>query len=139
MKLSALMIVNAIVAVVFGLGFILAPSQVASFYSPAAGAPEVGGVLQVIAQLFGAALVGFAVLTWVARNAPDSEARRAILLAMFIGDAVGFVIALIAQFGGAVNALGWSTVAIYLLLGIGFGYFVFMAKPEPNKVHGAAM
>jgi len=139
MKLSALMVVNAIIAVVFGLGFILAPSQVASFYSPEVGAPEVGSVLRVVAQLFGAALVAFAVLTWVARNARDSEARRAILLALFIGDAVGFVIALIAQFGGAVNALGWLTVAIYLLLAIGFGYFVFMAQPEPTEAKGAVM
>jgi hypothetical protein len=139
MKLSALMIVNAIVAVVFGLGFILAPSQVASFYSPAVGAPEADGVLRVVAQLLGAAFVAFAVLTWVARNARDSEARRAILLALFIGDVVGFVIALIAQMGGAVNALGWSTVAIYLLFAIGFGYFVFTAKPEPTEAPGAAM
>jgi hypothetical protein len=139
MKLSVLMIVNAIIAAVFGLGFVFAPGQVASFYSPAAGAPEVGAVLQVIAQLFGAALLAFAVLTWVARNAPDSEALRAILLALFVGDAVGFIIALIAQFSGAVNTLGWSTVLIYLLLAIGFGYFRFMAKPEPSAAQGQAM
>ncbi len=139
MKLSALMIVNAIIAVLFGLGFVFAPSQVASFYSPEVGTAEAGAVLEVVAQLFGAALLAFAVLTWVARNAPDSEARRAILLALFSGDAVGFVIALIAQIGGTVNALGWSTVAIYLLLAIGFGYFRFMAKAEPAKAHGAAM
>jgi hypothetical protein len=134
MKLSALMIVNAIVAVVFGLGFVLAPGQVTSFYSP-----EVGITLEYVAQLFGAALLGFAVLTWVARNAPDSEARRAILLALFVGDGVGFVIALIAQLGGVVNTLGWSTVAIYLVLAIGFGYFRFAAKQEPVQTHGPAM
>jgi hypothetical protein len=139
MKLSALMIVNAIIAVVFGLGFVFAPSQMASFYSPEVGVTEAGVVLEVVAQLFGAALIAFAVLTWVARNAPDSGARQAVLLALFIGDAVGFVIALIAQIGGAVNALGWSTVAIYLLLAIGFGYFRFMAKTETTEAHGAVM
>jgi hypothetical protein len=130
MKLSALMIVNAIVAAVFGLGFIFAPGQVASYYSLEAGGLEVGGVLEVVVRLFGAALLTFGILTWVARNAPDSDARRAILLALFMGDGVGFVIALIGQFGGEVNALGWSTVAIYLLLAIGFGYFRFVAKEE---------
>jgi hypothetical protein len=139
MKLSVLMIVNAIIAIVFGLGFILAPGQVASFYSPEGAGPEVGAVLEIVAQLFGAALVAFAVLTWVARNAPDSEARRAILLALFVGDSVGFIIALIAQLGGAVNALGWSTVVIYLLLAVGFGYFSFAAKPEKSGEQGVAM
>ena len=139
MKLSALMIVNAIVAAVFGLGFIFAPGQVAAFYNPEVGSPEVGAVLKIVAQLFGAALLAFAVLTWVARNAPDSEARRAILLALFVGESVGFVIALIGQLGGEVNALGWSTVAIYLLLAVGFGYFRFVAKHELPQTHGPAM
>jgi len=125
MKLSALMIVNSIVAVVFGIGFVLAPGQVTSLYSP-----EVGPTLNYVAQLFGAALLAFAVLTWAARNTPDSEARRAILLALFVGDGVGFVVALIGQIGGVMSALGWSTVVIYLLLALGFGYFRFLAKPE---------
>ena len=134
MKLSTLMIVNAIVAAVFGLGFVFAPGQVTSLYSP-----EVGVTLRYVAQLFGAALLGFAVLTWVARNAPDSEARRAILLALFVGDGVGFILALIGQLGGVVNALGWSTVLIYLLLALGFGYFGFVAKPELPRTQGQAL
>ncbi|HET6948526.1 MAG TPA: hypothetical protein VFJ45_12010 [bacterium] len=134
MKLSTLMIVNAIVAAVFGVGFVFAPGQVTSLYTPEVGAP-----LRYMAQLFGAALLGFAVLTWVARNAPDSEARHAILLALFVGDVVGFILALIGRLGGVVNALGWSTVLIYLLLALGFGYFGFVAKPERPRTHGQAM
>lgn len=134
MKLSALMIVNAIVAAVFGLGFVFAPGHVTSFYSP-----EVGANLRYVAQLFGAALLAFAVLTWVARNAADSEAQRAILLALFVGDCLGFVIALVGQIGGVVNALGWSTIVVYLLLAVGFGYFRFVAKPELPPTHGQAL
>jgi len=129
MKLSALMIVNAIIAAVFGLGFVFAPGQVTSLYSP-----ETGAVLEYVAQLLGAALLAFAVLTWFARNVPDSEARRAIVLAMFVGDGVGFVLALIAQIQGIQNAMGWSTVVIYLLLALGFGYFRFIAKETPAPV-----
>lgn len=134
MKLSALMIVNAIVAGVFGLGFVLVPGRVMSLYGP-----ETGVVLEYVARLFGAALLGFAVLTWTARNAPDSEARKAILLAMFYGDCIGFIVALIGQLGGVLNALNWSTVVIYLLLGIGFGYFLFGGRQEPTESHGQAM
>jgi hypothetical protein len=79
------------------------------------------------------------VLTWSVRNAPDSEARRAILLALLVGDAVGFIVALIGQLGGVVNALGWLTVVIYLLLAIGFAYFRFAGGPAPAKEHGPAM
>ncbi len=126
MKLSTLLIINAVVAALFGIAFVLVPGQMISLYGVDASA-----VLEYTGRLLGAAFVGFAVLTWSARNANDSAARRAIILALFIGDAVGFVVALIGQLNNVVGALGWSTVAIYLLLALGFGYFQF-AKPAPE-------
>jgi len=120
MKLSTLMRINAVVAAVFGIAFVLVPGQIFALY----GAEE-SSALKYTGQLFGAAFVSFAVLTWSARNAENSEARRAIVLALFVGNAVGFVLALIGQLGNVVNSLGWSTVAIYLLLAVGFGYFQF--------------
>jgi hypothetical protein len=123
MKLSTLMVINAIVAAVFGIAFVVVPGQVFSLYGVAESA-----ALKYTGQLFGSALVAFAVLTWTARNATESESRRAIVLALFTGDAIGFLVSLIGQLGNVVNSLGWSTVAIYLLLALGFGYFQF-AKP----------
>jgi len=70
-------------------------------------------------------LVTFAILAWLAKNAAESEARKAIVLALFIGFAVGFVFALLGQLKNVVNVLGWFTVVSYLLLAIGFGYFYF--------------
>jgi hypothetical protein len=123
MKLNALMVVNAIVAGLFGIGFVLVPAQLLSQYGITTDAP-----FELVGQLFGAALIGFAVLTWAARNATDSDARRAILLGVFVCNVIGFVVALIGQLGGVVNTLGWSTVAIYLVLALGFGYFRFLKQ-----------
>lgn len=128
MKLSTLMVVNSVIAAAFGICFVVVPGQLISFYGP-----EVTPQLVYVARLFGAALLGFAVLTWTARGAPDSETRRAILLALVIGDGVGFVVALIGQLGGVMNALGWSTVVIYLLLAFGFGYFCFAQPKETDQ------
>ena len=117
------MTVNAMVAVVFGVAMVLVPGQFVSLY----GVEEIAA-LNYIAQLLGAAFVFQAVLAWSARNAAESDARRAIVLALFIGNAFGFVLALIGQLGNVVGALGWSTVALYLLFGLGYGYFQFV-KP----------
>jgi hypothetical protein len=133
MNLKTLMVVNAFVAAAFGIGFVVVPGQVMSFYGP-----EVTPPLEYVAQLFGGALVAFAVLTWTAQNAPDSVARRAILLAMFVGDCIGCVVSLAGQLGGVMNALGWSTVVIYLLLAIGFGYFCF-TQPKATGEAGHVM
>jgi hypothetical protein len=125
MKLRALMVVNAIVAGLFGIAFVIIPGQSLAQYGFTADP-----ALELMFQLLGAAFIGFGVLTWAARNATDSEARRAILLALFVGDFIGFVICLIAQLGGFVNSVGWSSVAIYLLLALGWGYFRFLKPGE---------
>ncbi len=127
MKLSTLFIINAVVSALFGIAFVLVPGQVVSLYGV-----EATATLNYAGQLLGAAFVGFAVLTWSARNSNDSTARRAIVLALFIGNAAGFAVALIGQVDNVVGALGWSTVAIYLLLAIGYGYFQF-TKPAPKE------
>ena len=120
MKIKTLMVINAVIAVVFGLAFVIIPVRFLLLYGNPVDAP-----MKYIGQLFGAALIAFAVLTWSARKSPDNEARKAIALSLFIGHGIGFVVALIGQLGGVVNSLGWSTVAIYFLLSLGFGYFRF--------------
>jgi hypothetical protein len=124
MKLTTLFIVYAVVSAAFGLAFVFVPETSLALYGITLSP---GGVP--IARLFGAALLEFALLSWFARKSGDSEARQAIVLAIFVGEALGFVVALFGQLSGVVNALGWSTVAVYLVLAMGFGYFQFM---KPN-------
>ena len=125
MKLGNLFVVNAVIAGLFGLAFVFAPAQLLAQYGLVVDAG-----FGLVAQLFGAALVGYAILTWLVRKVGDSEARRAIVLALFISDGVAFVLALMAQLKGLVNTLGWSTVAIYLVLALGFAYFQFTKPTE---------
>ena len=124
MNLRILMIINTIIAGLFGIAFVIIPWQVLSFYGIQPNAP-----INFIGELFGAALIAFAVLTWSARDVEDSDARKAIIRALFFGDAIGFILAFIAQLGGVVNNMGWSTVIIYLFLAVGFGYFHFKKAP----------
>jgi putative Ca2+/H+ antiporter (TMEM165/GDT1 family) len=68
------------------------------------------------------------VLNWSARNAVDDEVLRGIVLANLIMDVVGFIVTLLGQLARVANALGWSSVALYLLFGLGFAYFQFMKR-----------
>ena len=126
MKLSTVFTLNAIVAALFGLGFVLIPGTLTSLYGVTLNA---GGIY--VARLFGAAVLGFAALSWFARNTQESAARQAVVLGLFVQWAVGFVCALVGQLAGAVNALGWSTVVLYLLFALGYAYFQFM-KPSAS-------
>lgn len=121
MKLSNLLMVAAAIAAVFGVAFVVASGPLLSIYGITL---DKAGTL--VAQLFGALLIGMAVLNWFARNVTDPAARQAVVLGNLSGDVVGFVVILLGQLAGIANGLGWSNVAIYLLLALGFAYVQFM-------------
>jgi len=126
MKLSNLLVFNAILALPFGVGFVLVPGTVWSLYGLAPG-PAVN----LAGQYFGVELIAVGLLCWFARNVSDSIAQRALILAFLIADVIGLVISLIATLSGMFNAVGWSAVAIYLVLSLGYAYFQFM-KPSAS-------
>jgi hypothetical protein len=123
MKLKALMVIKAVVCLVLGVPILLVP---VFFYSLFGAAMNPGGVFA--AREYGASLMGNMLVTWFARNAVESEARRAILWGLCIYDAIGFVVTLIAILTGVLNPLGWFAAAIYLFFALGFGYFLLPQK-----------
>jgi len=127
-RLNVLLVVAAVIAAVFGVAFVVASGPLLSFYGVTL---DKAGTL--VAQLYGASLIGVAVLNWSARNVTDPDAQRAVVFANLAQDVVGFVVILIGQLAGIPNALGWSSVAIYLLLALGFGYVQFM-RPRGTRV-----
>lgn len=121
MRLSNLLVVAAVIGAVYGVAFVVASGPLLAVYGITL---DKAGTL--VAQLFGALLIGLAVLNWFARNVTDPEARQAVVFGNLTGDVVGFVVILIGQLAGIANALGWMNVAIYLLLALGFAYVQFM-------------
>jgi hypothetical protein len=124
-KLSNLLVVAAVIGAVFGVAFVVASGPLLAIYGITL---DKAGTL--VAQLFGAALISLAVLNWFARNVTDPDARQALVLGNLAGDVVGFVVILLGQLAGISNALGWSNVAIYLLLAVGFAYVQFRAPRD---------
>ena len=120
MKFSTFTVIYTVVSAVFGLGFVLMPGQLLLIYGV-----EPDAALRLIGQFFGAALLSLAILSWLVRNLSDSETRRAIILALFVGEALGFILALIGQLNGIFNVIGWSVVVVYLFFALGLAYFQF--------------
>jgi hypothetical protein len=126
MKLGTFMAIAAVIAFVFGLGFILVPAQTLALYGTTLD--ESG---QWVARYLGSAFIGIAVVGWFARNAAQNGAMRAIILGFFVLSITGLIVAVLdALYGTGGSALLWSTVVIYLFLALGFGYFQFTKPAE---------
>lgn len=123
MKFNLFMIIAAVLGALFGLGFLLFPEQVMETYDVTLGE---GGAW--VARYLGATFIGIAALTFLARNATQSEALGALLAGDFVLSALGLIVAVLDAINGTGNSLTWSTVVIYIFLTAGFGYFRFV-KP----------
>jgi hypothetical protein len=113
----------AVLSVLFGIGFVLAPAQVLANYGV-----EHSPALALLGRLFGGALLTLGIILWLARDFRDDAAIRTVLVAALIGDAINLVVATMGTLSGVVNALGWSTVLIYLFAAAGSGYFLMARK-----------
>lgn len=121
MKLNTFMIIAAVVAFIFGLGFIIAPNESLKLYG--VSTDIVGSFL---GRYLGSSLLGLAFLIWLTRNAPPSSTRKGELVGLFVIMVLGFVVALYDRIAGTGNALIWLNVVVYFLLAVGFGYFGLM-------------
>jgi hypothetical protein len=120
MKLNSFLMLATIVAAVFGLAFLIGPSQLVALYGV-----TLTPSTEVICRIAGSVILGFAIVFWGARNGSGAETFKAMMLAGLIANGLDCLILLHATITGLVNGLGWLQVLINGALAVGFGYFAF--------------
>ncbi len=130
MTLRRLLAVNLVLALFFGLTCALLPAQVCGAY----GLPANTAALWTT-RLLGGSLLGFAALMWYGWRSAAGGAARAIAFALLVQDSIGFVASIEAQRSREMTSLGWSNLALYGLLVLGYAYFLFLA-PSRNDATG---
>lgn len=120
MKLKKILImVMAIMSLVWGIGFILIPKFFWSLYGIALDSQGI-----YMSRQLGTLFVMLGLILWFAKEDKGSVALHAIILGLFIGNTLGFILGLIGQLTIEISALGWVGVLSYLLLALGFGYIL---------------
>jgi len=126
MKLRHLFLINLFVAVPIGLSCVLIPGWTIRLYGLIS---DDGNIW--VTRLVGGSILGYASLMWFGRKSGSYKTRRAIALALFIQDIVGFAGSLEIQLSGNINFLGWPlNVLIYGFFALGYGYFYFIKPGE---------
>jgi hypothetical protein len=124
MTVKTFFAIIAVLALVHGVGFVLVPEQVAASYGMATSAATL-----LMARLFGAALVGLALIFWFARDG-SSESMRGVFIATIVGNTVGLIVVIAGTTAGTLNSMGWVAALIYLFGAVGSGYFVMARPPQ---------
>lgn len=124
MKLKHLFSINIFFALFFGVTCAFFASWALQLYGLV---PEPGALWTT--RLAGGSILGFSTLMGFGRKSESVKARKAIALALFIQDGIGFAASLIIQLGGSINALGWANPALYAFLALGYAYFLFV-RPD---------
>ncbi len=125
MRPSSVFLAGGVLAIAFGLSFLVVPAMVLPMY----GAPTDPATV-LMSRFFGVALLQLGLMLYFLRDARDAATQRAMALAGIVGSVGGLGVALMGVMGGVVNALGWSTVAIYAALLL--GYLSVLRAPQPS-------
>lgn len=108
---------------IFGAGWLIVPGM---FYQYWAIVPDPNAYM---GRRYGAFMLGLMVVSWLARNAPDSAARRAIMTGSLVGWAITDALSLYGALALGLNA--WWPFVVELALVVGFAWVLFV-RPEPQ-------
>jgi hypothetical protein len=131
MKVTTAFIYCALIMGIFGLLFVLIPAFSLSLFAISLS-PE--GIFMV--RIFGAALVGYALILWRAKDEAASPAIRAILLGEVVHSGIASVAFVVAMIQGIGNFLMVMPLLLHLSCTVWFAYL--MAKLQPKTASFAS-
>jgi hypothetical protein len=113
--MKAFFVSAAVLVLLLGLAWLIVPEMMLARWAMEA---DPGAVF--MGRRYAGVLLGYAVLLWVARATPPSEAKDAIVVS---GIAVTLIVAALSVYGALTRIAGpaiWLSVAIEVLLAAGF-------------------
>jgi len=134
MSYKVVFVINALVALVFGVAFLVVPTIALKQF----GVDEYAST-KLVLQFFGTGLLTIGLLAWFAKNVTDAGVQKGMGVAMLIGSVAGLVMSVIGVATGAVRTLGWLAIVIYAVFVLGYGFLVFLqprmkeSSPPPSK------
>jgi len=124
MKSKAVLTASAVAFGIFGTGWLIFPGM---FYKYWAIVPDPNLYM---GRRYGAFMLGLTVISWLARNAPNTQARRAILLGSLVAWVLTDALSLYGALALGLNA--WWPFVVELALVLGFAWVV-LVRPEPKE------
>ena len=119
---------NSIVALLFGLGFLFFPARALGLFGTETFVSTI-----LVSRLFGAAMLGLGLVLWFAKDARDASVQKGMGIALLVSAVTGLIVTLLGTFASnaVIRSNGWAVMIVYVVLGLGYGYLLFL-KREPS-------
>jgi hypothetical protein len=117
------LITTAVLIGIFGLGWLIVPDVMGNYWRI-----DPGDNLDYMGRRYAAFMLGLVVALWLARNATNTQARRALMIGALVALALTSAISLYGALALALNA--WPAFFVEFVLVMGFVWVLFI-KPEP--------
>ena len=121
MKVFIFFWIKAAVTIVFSLFMLLIPLTVSSWFG--IGVSAEGGMF---VQLLGALFFGIAFICFFSSRSESSLSVRNTMFALALTDTLGFLVMLMGQISGILNALGIILVVLWALFAAGAWIYWFV-------------
>jgi len=124
MNYRIMFLINALVAVLFGLAFLIVPTLALKQF----GVDEYAAT-RLVSQFFGTALLTVGLLLWFAKDITDANLLKGAGIALLVGSVTGLIITVIGTAAGILRTNWWIAALVYGLFGLVYAYMVFL-KPR---------
>jgi hypothetical protein len=108
---------------VFGAGWLIMPNFMARYWGMVPNE-----ILDYMGRRYGAVLIGLGVTVWLARNALNTQARRALMIGAFVALVPTSALSLYGALALGLNA--WAPFVVELIITVGIAWVLFI-KSDP--------
>jgi hypothetical protein len=124
MNFRIMFLINALIAALLGLGFLVVPDRILSQFGVDGYAAT-----KLAAQYFGTAMLALGLLLWFAKDVSEENLQKGMAIALMVGAAAGLIVTAVGTSSNILRSNGWIAMLICLLFGLAYAYLVFM-KPR---------
>jgi hypothetical protein len=116
--------VNALIAVLLGLGCLVVPSRVLGQFGVDGYAAT-----KLVSQFLGTAMLALGLLLWFAKDVSNANLQKGMGITLLAGAVAGLALTIAGAASGVLRTNWWIVAVIYIVSGLAYGYLVF-GKPN---------
>ncbi len=129
MNYRIMFMINAFIAALLGLGFLVVPGRILDQF----GVDEYAAT-KLVSQFFGTAMLGLGLLLWFAKDVAEVNLQKGMGIALLVGAAAGLVITVNGTISGILRSNWWIAMVVYAILGLAYAYLVFQKPKQLTQV-----